>query len=311
MTSNDYATSPRVCIVLVNWNGKKDTLACLESLANDAYGNKEIIVVDNGSTDDSVLAIAAAFPSVTLIEAKTNLGFTGGNNVGIRHALQNKAEFVYLLNNDTTVEPEATGALVCAAAANAQFGLLMPVIYYYDHPSEPWFVGSSLNLQRGIALHRNDRLPDKLEDPKDIPWASGCAMFVRAELMARIGGLDNRFFIFWEDIDFSLQVLRLGFRAVIVPQAKIYHKVSRSAVSSTKASRYYHVRNSLLLVKKHAKAAYGRAAARIIVARLRECARAMLAGKVPPWHSLPVTIQAVFDHIRGRYGRYVPSRYLS
>src|SRR5262245_13324392 len=107
--------SPKVAVILVNWNGKADTLACLESLRQDSYVNKQAIVVDNGSTDDSVRVIRDSFPATTLLEAGANLGFTGGNNIGIEHALRSGADYIFLLNNDTTVDPSAIFALVQSA----------------------------------------------------------------------------------------------------------------------------------------------------------------------------------------------------
>src|ERR1041385_7762298 len=118
---------PSVAVILVNWNGKSDTLECLRSLEQDTYRLKRVIVVDNGSTDDSVEAIRRAHPLTNVIETGTNLGFTGGNNVGIRYALSSGSDYVFLLNNDTTVAPDAVQALVDAAEAESSYHILSPM----------------------------------------------------------------------------------------------------------------------------------------------------------------------------------------
>src|SRR5450755_72122 len=142
---------PRVAIVIVIWNNKEDTVECLTSFRGDTYPNKQIIIVDNGSTDDSVEVIRASFPEVTVLQTGLNLGFTGGNNVGIDHALESGADYVYLINNDTTVEPDALTKLLEAMLENRDAGLIAPVIHDYDPPRAIWFAGSAMDLRRGAA----------------------------------------------------------------------------------------------------------------------------------------------------------------
>lgn len=294
---------PYVAIIIVNWNGKADTLECLASLRQDCYPNKQIIVVDNGSADDSVPAIRAAHPEVTILETGANLGFTGGNNAGIEYALQQGADYLYLLNNDTTVEPDALQALVEAAEADASYGLLTPVIRYYDQPEEAWFAGSRMDLARGLAVHDNSRIPEKRESPIQIPWASGCAMLLRAALIRQIGGLDERYFLNWEDVDLSLRVRALGSNIGLVPAARIYHKVSRSFGASSGVGHYYYVRNNLLLVLLHSGSSYRKAALSIVLNCLRENLRAIKNRRVNASNSMPITCRAIRDHSLRRYGR--------
>ena len=299
---------PRVAIVIVNWNGKADTLACLHSLREDRYPNKQIFVVDNGSADDSIPAMREEFPEVILLEAGANLGFTGGNNLGIAHALHVGADYVFLLNNDTICESDALPALVSAAQNNPRFGLLTPVIHYFDRPEEPWFAGSRLDLGRALAVHDNSRVPARDEAPFEIPWASGCAMLFPAELLQRLGGFDDRYFLNWEDVDLSLRARQFGYQIGLVPSASIRHKVGRSFRGIQPVGRYYYVRNWLLLLRLHAGAAWLPATARVLAGEARDLLRVIVRREPAAWTRFVMTLRALWDRVRGRYGPLVRTR---
>lgn len=292
---------PCLAVILVNWNGKMDTLECLASLRQDEYENKRIIVVDNGSTDDSVVVFRAQFPEITVLEAGTNSGFTGGNNLGIRHALAEDTKYVFLLNNDTTVEPTALTALVQAAQTQQQYGLLTPVIHYFDRPTEPWFAGSLLDLSCGIAVHDNRRIPAPDEAPFPIPWASGCAMLLPADILRELGGFDERYFLNWEDVDLSLRVAALNYQIGVVPAARIYHKVGRS-LDRAGSGLYYHVRNNLLLVTLHAGPDAHRATLRVLKGHIRAALRDIKHKRSAGIVTLITTLRAINHHYRRHYG---------
>jgi hypothetical protein len=294
---------PRVAIIIVIWNGQADTLECLHSLSADTYANKEIVIVDNGSTDDSVAGIRREFPQVTILETGENLGFTGGNNVGIRHALAHGADYLYLLNNDTTVEPGALAALVAAAQADPARGLLAPIIYEYDPPRKIWFAGSQMDLPRGAAWHDNSHIPAPTETPFEIPWATGCAMLIPAPLMRQLDGFDDRYYLSWEDVDLCVRVRKAGRQVVAVPAAIIYHKGGRSGRRVSGIRNYYAVRNSLLLMRKHSGPAYFRSAPRLVCRFLWQSVREREALRVR-WECCRSVLDAVFDHLSQRYGPY-------
>jgi GT2 family glycosyltransferase len=139
---------PRVDIIVLNWNGLRDTLHCLQSLKRADYPAFRVLVVDNGSSDASSTSIRQRFPEVTLIENSENLGFTGGNNIGMRQALEEEADYVLLLNNDTEVAPDAVRLLVETAESDPRIGIAGPIIYYYDRPKMIWeacLAGAGLN----------------------------------------------------------------------------------------------------------------------------------------------------------------------
>ena len=292
---------PQVAIIIVNWNGKQDTLACLSSLRLDRYPSKQILVVDNGSGDQSPAAIRRSFPEVTLIETGANLGFTGGNNVGIRRALKDGAHYLYLMNNDTVSEPAALCRLVEVAESDPRIALVTPVIHYFDRPGDVWFAGASINLARGDAAHDNRRVPSRADPPREIPWASGCAMLVKADWMRALGGFDERYFLMWEDVDLCLRLRKLGGSIVLVPAARVWHKVSRSLAKPSTNAWYYYIRNNLLMLRLHAAGDYPTASVLIVARRLREALREIRSG----WSGvqrLAATARAVRDHLIGRYG---------
>lgn len=292
---------PNVWIIIVNWNGLEDTQECLASLRQDHYGDKHILIIDNGSSDNSATALCGAYPEVEVIQAGTNLGFTGGNNLGIRHALAAGADYVYLLNNDTTSEPHALEALVAAAEAYPEYGLVTPVIHYYDHPEEAWFAGSQLDLSRGTAVHDNSHVPARDATPIEIPWASGCAMLIRAEWLRRLQGFDDRYYLNWEDVDFCLRLRALGKTVGLVPAARVYHKVGRSFAKSN-TGRYYHIRNQLLLVSQYAGRRARWTAGGVIAERLLESVLDRNRVRSDLGQSLPLIWRAVSDHWHGHYG---------
>lgn len=294
---------PRVAIIIVIWNGKADTLECLQSLRADAYPSKEIVIVDNGSTDGSVPDIRREFPAATVLETGQNLGFTGGNNVGIRYAIEHGADYVYLLNNDTTVEPDALAALVAAAQSQPQAGLLAPIIYEYYPPRPIWFAGSRMELSRGAAWHDNSRVPEPTDAPYEIPWATGCAMLVPAPLMRELGGFDDRYYLSVEDVDLCVRVRKAGRTICAVPAARIYHKGGRSGQRMSGIRNYYAVRNSLLLMRKHSGAAYFRSGPQLVCSFLWQSLRTREGLRVR-WECFRSVLDAVFDHVFQRYGPY-------
>jgi GT2 family glycosyltransferase len=293
-------SKPRVAIVIVIWNGRDDTIECLESWKADTYPNRQIIVVDNGSSDDSVAVIRERFPDVVVLQTGKNLGFTGGNNVGIRYAVENGADYVYLINNDTTVEPQHLEKLVETAEANPEAGLVAPVIHDFDAPRAIWFAGSAMDLKRGAAWHDNQRQPERDVAPYDVPWVTGCAMLVRADLMRKLEGFDDRYYLSWEDVDLSLRIRKEGRRLLVAPASRIYHKGGQSGKNLDGIYGYYAVRNSLLLASKHSGSDYPRAALAIVGGALRQSLRLSTLKT----RRLQLIWKGLFDHLGHRYGSY-------
>jgi GT2 family glycosyltransferase len=242
----------RVFIIVLNYNGRDDTLACLTSLNQLDYPAFTVLIVDNGSADDSVTAIRAQFPLVTVIEAGENLGFVGGNNLGLEHAHKMGAEYALLLNNDTVVALDFLRNLVDVAESDPTVGAVGPMIYYYEPPNMIWSAGGEVDLRHGIArmIHigeTDDGQFDSLPDPVD--FLTGCAFLIKMSVYTQVGGLDPRFFLYYEDNEWCHRISRAGYRILFVPRAKIWHKISPLARESSPQVHYYMTRNRLLFLK--------------------------------------------------------------
>jgi len=222
---------PHVTVVLVNWNGRSVTIDCLRSLQSASYPGLSTVVVDNASTDGSVEAIRAEFPGIGLLVMSENLRFAGGNNVGIRKALDEGADMVMLLNNDTVVDPHFADFLVERLENNPRCGMTCPKILYVDDPQRIWFAGGAVSMWSGTMRHIGIREVDHGQHdlPHPTAYATGCCILARAEAIRKVGLLDETYFMYAEDADWSLRFRRAGYTIVYEPRAKVWHKLSVSA----------------------------------------------------------------------------------
>jgi GT2 family glycosyltransferase len=245
-------SKPKVAIIILNWNGKKDTLACLHSVAAIDYLYATVVVVDNGSSDGSAEAIRSQFPSVILIENSENLGFAEGNNVGIRFALQTDAELILLLNNDTIVDPQILNAFTTTFATYPQAGILGAKIYLYDQMDTLDHWGGMWNPSTAqfdlIGLRQKEESAESL--PQLLDYVCGAALIARRSVFEQIGLLEPQFFLIWEESDFCFRARRAGFATMTCPKACIYHKVSASFVGKPH-STYFWWRNRLLWIERN------------------------------------------------------------
>jgi GT2 family glycosyltransferase len=223
--------TPFVHIIIVTWNGKDVTLECLESLHRIHYPSYRIVVVDNASTDGSAAALRKQYPEAIVLEQEQNLRFAGGNNAGMRYALDHGADMLCLLNNDTTVHPEFLTHLVHRMQSAADIGLVAPKIYYHDQPDVIWFAGGVISMWTGTMRHIGIRERDsgRYNTARDIDYATGCCMLVRREVVERVGMLDDTYFMYTEDADWCMRIRRAGYRIVYEPDACVWHKLSVSA----------------------------------------------------------------------------------
>jgi GT2 family glycosyltransferase len=235
----------RVKVIVLSYNGVNDTLACLESLLQQADDTFEILVVDNASTDGAPEVIRARYPQIPLISLTENLGWAGGNNVGIKRAMDEGAEFVCLLNNDTLVPPGAIAELA-RAADRYKPCLMHPAIDYAD-PQE----GPQLDPSRGIPAGKSAPLAQD-EAMYELQFAYGACLMIPSEVFHRIGVFDERFFLQMEETDFWLRARKAGMRSLCTVRARITHAESRSfGGRMTPTKLYYIARNTLLLTEKH------------------------------------------------------------
>jgi GT2 family glycosyltransferase len=245
-----------VAVVVLSWNGREDTLACLASLARLEAPAPVTIVVDNGSTDGTSDAVREAFPAVELVRTERNLGFAEGNNVGMRHALALGAGHVLVLNNDVEVDPACIRALVEEAGRRPDAGALCSKILYADPPDLIWFAGASFDprsgyngRQRGYRERDDGRFDEVVETDR----ACGAAMLVPRAVLERIGVFDPDLFFYSEDTDWSLRARAAGYRHYVVPASRLWHKVSvTSGGENSPTTLYYGVRNTIAVCERWA-----------------------------------------------------------
>ena len=247
---------PSVWIVVLNWNGQADTLACLESLQRLRYTERRVVVVDNGSTDGSVEALESARSrlAIDIIQAGKNLGYAGGNNLGIRYALDRGADFILILNNDTTVDPILLDELVRAAEQHPEAGCFGPWIFYMDEPDRLWFTRSEWDSAvYAFTAPGKGRLGAELpEETTNTEYVCGAALFFRAGIARDVGLLDERFFLVYEDSDWCFRARQAGFKCLVVPTARVWHKIGTSFSSEASPLRgYFSTRNKLLWAEKN------------------------------------------------------------
>jgi GT2 family glycosyltransferase len=243
----------KVHIILLNWNNEEDTLECIESLEEINYGNYKIIIVDNGSETKSVLKIEKKYPEMKIIKNKENLGFAGGNNVGIKYAIEDGADYVLLLNNDTTVEEDFLEKLVEAGELDKENGLLGSKTNYHSEQNRIWFAGGKVSWMKNKGTHIGlDEIDQGQYDKiKEVDYLTGCCLLVKREVIEKIGVLEEDYFLYYEDTDFSLRAKNTGYKIMYIPKSKIYHKISRSTKPGSSSYIYYHTRNGLVMTKRN------------------------------------------------------------
>jgi GT2 family glycosyltransferase len=244
---------PHVNIIIVNWNGYEDTSELLNSLKTISYKNYSITIVDNNSSGDDVKKIETEYHGcLTLITSEVNLGFGGGNNLAIRTAMEGSAEYILLLNNDTIVEPGFLDVLVNKMNSMPGIGMTAPQINYYSQPDEIWSAGGIISWLRASGFAKTDIKEDKLpKKDRLVEFISGCCMLIKKEVIAKIGLFDEDYFLYLEDTDLCLRTLREGYKILITPESKIYHKVKRSSNKVSVTPLYYETRNRLYFAKKN------------------------------------------------------------
>jgi GT2 family glycosyltransferase len=247
-------TQPFIVTVILNWNLPQETLACVNALLASDYAHHHIIVVDNGSTDNSVLQIQSELgDQVTLLETSENLFFAGGNNTGIRYALDIGADYVLVLNNDTQVASDMITTLVETARQRPQAGILAPMIYYGHDRARIWALGTQKRWEWPFPydVGRNEIDHGQYSQPMSVTYVTGCAMLVRRDVFQRIGLLDPAYQMYYEDADFCARAQQAGFEIIAEPRAKVWHLVSASAMRRAATSYYQHTRYRVRFYRQH------------------------------------------------------------
>ncbi len=238
--------SPRVGIVVLNYNGQHCLPLCLASLDALLYKEKDIIVVDNASEDGSLDEARNRFPHFTYVRNEKNEGFAKGMNLGMQLALRRGAEWVWIFNYDAIALPTSLGHLIMVAKGMPKAGLLSPLIYEADG-ERLWFAKGRIDFWRMRTLHTLPKREASAQKAYSSDFLTGCALLIKKAVIENIGFLDERFFLYYEDADYSLRAIQAGFACMVVPEAKVLHsEVSRENPKKI----YFLVYSGLLFFKK-------------------------------------------------------------
>jgi hypothetical protein len=227
-------------VIILNWNLADETIACVESVQASTAEPVHILVVDNGSTDDSLARLRARFgQSIALLPLADNLGFAGGVNAGIQAALAAGAAAVLLLNNDTVIDPTMIAQLAAVQRQQPQAALLAPVIYYHAAPQHIWRLADREYRWLPLPLALGARALERAgAEPLRVDYVTACGVLVRRAVFEQIGLFDTSYFMYFEDADFCRRARNAGFQIWCVPLARMWHKVSLSARKDKPGSRY-------------------------------------------------------------------------
>lgn len=251
----------KTAIILVNWNSFEYTQQCILSLQHSTGNNFDIIVIDNGSQDGSGKKLKATFPQIILIESDTNLGFTGGNNLGLEYSLNKGYQYSMLLNNDTEVEPDFLDILTDYMDQHPDIGAIQPKIFYHQDRTLLWDGGSYFNRLLGITYTSGlgKKPAQKHNIIKPVDWVTGCCFLTRNTILQETGLLAKNFFIYYEDVDLSFRIKQLGYKLIYYPDSVIYHIAGASNKKKEKGKEgyvnpivhYLNFRNRIWLLKKY------------------------------------------------------------
>lgn len=304
MTSLRNDDWPTVYFSILNWNQKDLTIECLDSLVRLDYPDYEIIVVDNGSQEDEAAVIRKLFSSVTVLENERNLGFAEGNNVAIRYALSEGADYVMLLNNDTVVDPQMLKRLVEAAKSDDQIAITGPKIYYFDEPRIIWSAGGILKRLGMPAMLGLDEVDRGQHDVlKEVDWVTGCALLIKSAVIRQIGLIDARYFYGgFDDSDWCSRARKAGFKVFYAPAAFLWHKIKPKRQALSPRYVYLMTRNQLLFLRNS-----GARLSTILFVILTRNLWTVCAWSIRKQHKEKrflrrVVLRGVFDFLVGRFG---------
>lgn len=296
-----------VFVIILNWNGRKDTLECLFSLKRmKLLRDLEVtyVVVDNGSSDGSVKSIKTKFKDVIVLQNRENLGFVGGNNVGLRYALEKNADWVLILNNDTQVDSRLIDRLLGEALEGKEIGIVVPKIYFapgfefHKHRYKSteigrvfWYAGGKIDWSNVFGVNRGvDEVDsEQYEKSEEVEFASGACMLLKRTMLEKVGLFDERYFMYFEDVDLSVRAKRRGWKIMYEPKAIVWHKVARSSAIGGNLNDYFITRNRLLFGMCWAPT-------RAKFALLRESIRTLTGGR--EWQK-----RGIKDFLFGRFGK--------
>jgi hypothetical protein len=297
--------APKVSIIVLNWNRKADTLECLESLRRMRYPNYEVVVVDNGSTDDSVETIKQAHPHVTVLQNSDNLGYAEGNNVGVHHAWQSGSDYAFILNNDAVVSANTLTPLVETMEREPDVAIVGSRICYYHRRDIIQCAGTRADEKTGATIEEvgNGQQDTGQEFPEEsYNSAHGCAMMVRCSLLEKVGLMEPAFCLYLEEEDWCLRFQEAGYRVKMIATSKVFHKDGATiGGSKSPPALYYMARNRRLFLENRMRH-QGKTLPlkKYLLPQLREYVELLERGY---YNSATAWLIGIGDAVRQRYGR--------
>lgn len=273
---------PLVYVVVLTWNHKEDMLECVGSACQMDYPNYRVVVVDNGSTDGGPEELRERFPDVELVANAENVGIARGYNTGMRYAVEHGADYVFILNNDTTMDRRLLHELSRAGEEDSRRGILMPKVYYYGSDDKIWSAGARKRFFPPgvvfIGLNQEDGPPYDIS--REIEYAPSCGLLIRRRAIEEVGYFDAGYFMYYDDWDYCERMRRGGYRIYYVPSAKMWHKVSLSTQRGAKAARWWQVmgQSSVRFHLRHRRPGRLFLAANTAWVLLRETAKGNIGG---------------------------------
>lgn len=292
-----------VGIILVNYNGYEDTKECIESIKKNTYHNYKIIIVDNASLDGSGKLLDNEYSGdkdIIVILNRENAGFSEGNNIGLKYASEEKLDYVLMLNNDTIVDSDFLYKLIKGARKTNFKGLYSGKILYYFDKDKIWFAGGKYNYFKGTASHEgvNENDGKYYNTTRKIEFICGCCIFMSMEIYHQLGNLSDEYFLYAEDLDYSLMAQNKNISMYYIPEARIYHKVSASTSKISILSQYYMIRNRFYIISKFH---YGYKKISAYIFTTLWCIKRIIKREF----SIPVCKTAISDFITNNMGKKV------
>jgi hypothetical protein len=305
--------APAVAVVILNWNGRDLLDPCLASVLSQCPAPTRVIVVDNGSSDGSLAHLRTRWPKVIALDAGANLGYSAGNNLGIRDALAAGAAYVLLLNNDAELLPGALDELVRALEESGpERWAAAPKILYRSDPTIISSAGGGFAWWRGLSLDRGTDEPDvgQYDGAEPVEFATACCLLVRTSVFREVGLLDDAYFMYFEDSDLAARAARTGARVAYRPAARVLHDVQGStggnAGAASPVALYYWTRNRYRFIARNVRGPGRRlvAHAYVLGTRLVRMAQATFAGR---FREARLIGRALLDgYVRRATGRTYP-----
>ena len=294
-----------IAVIILNFNRQRDTLACLRSLAQSTHVDRSTLVLNYGAPggDDVRAEQVCADPRAQSIDLALNKGYAGNNNIGVKMALRQGADWVLVLNEDTEIDAECLTRMLACGESDSRVGIVGPMVYHHDEPTVIQSAGGVLDADwRALHAGQNETDQGQFGQRRDVAWVSGCAILLRRALLEQVGLLDERMFMYWEEIDWCMRARAAGWRVLHEPSARLWHKGVRRDYKPGAHVAYYMTRNHLYMLHKHG------APARVCLGAWRDTLRTLISYSIRPRWRVAKSIdrlmirRALRDYLAGRWG---------